>query len=83
MPPKRRILVTFDGSTGPEGKIKRLAVSNLARSEFVLFLTLLTVQISIDEKATIAELANEVAGTIGQGQVMLEVGDGFELRNQE
>jgi hypothetical protein len=40
-------------------------------------------KISIDEKATIADLAQEVAGTIGEEQVKLEVGDGFELRNQE
>ena len=40
-------------------------------------------KISIDENATIADLAQEVAGTIGEGQVRLEVGDGFELRNQE
>jgi hypothetical protein len=40
-------------------------------------------KISVDEKAKISDLAQEIAGTVGEEQVRLEVGDGFELRNQE
>lgn len=84
MPPKRRILVAFEANTFEElTKRKKIAVSKSTSFQVFSWLFYPSVKISIDEKATIADLAQEVAGTIGEEKVKLEVGDGFELRSQE
>jgi hypothetical protein len=41
------------------------------------------IQVSIPQNATNAELARQIAETLQQPSVTLEIGDGFELREQE
>jgi hypothetical protein len=89
MAQKRRILVAFEEDLVSSDQLqtqkrqRKFAVSGKQIADIQSYRSLMILQVSIEVTATNADLAREVASTIQQPIVTLEISGGFELRDQE